>query len=291
MTAAPRRAGPPTLEATLSAFADRVFRTGGRDPGDDLLPIAPERLEIYRDLVAGNYRSMLSFVFTSTLRLVDAEIGARPAANGDASRGDVVARYLSMSPASTHSTREIADRFVVFLPAAYPDLVVRRPELPDLVTLERAALRAHYHEDDPGRGATADDVETLRSGSVEEFLATSVVRAPSASILRLAHPVKALCDELDERRVPPPPGAGAEIVTVARHPVELTATMRVVTDPGASALERATPGAALRLEDLAAAWLAAAPPGLAELDEAAAFSRFGDAVLGGLADGLLRLSA
>jgi hypothetical protein len=286
---APRRA-PSTLEATLSAFADRLFRTGGRDPGDEVLAIPPKRLAIYRDLLVGNYRSMLLFAFPATFRLLRAELAFTAAANGDAKQDDVVTRFLATSPSSTHSTREIADRFLGFFAPAYRDLIRRRPELPDLLTVERAELRALYHVDDPGRGATAEDVQALRAGSVDAFLATQVVRAPSAALLRVAHPVKALLDELHARRVPPSPAAVAETIVVARHPGELTPVLRVVADPGATALTVAAEGETLPLEALAERWFAAAPPGLGDLDETAAFRCFGDTVLDALADGFLRLA-
>lgn len=290
MTAA-RRPGPESLADTLSAFADRLFLTGGRDPGDDALPIPAERLQVYRDLVVANYRSMLTFTFTATFRLIRAEFARGPAANGDRVREDVVRRFLAVSPARTHSTREIAARFVEFLPSEYPDLVERRPELPDLMAVERAELRAEYHSDDPGRGATAADVEAIRARSVDEFLALEVLRAPSGSLLRLSHPVVALRAGLLDGEAPPSPPAGPEVALVSRAPETLTAAVRALADPGATALERIAPGETLPLETLAERWLAtSASSDGTPLDETTAFAAFGDAVLAALADGFLRLA-
>lgn len=282
------RPGPATLRETLSAFADRILVTDGRDPGDAVLPIAPERLDIYRHLVRANYRSMLAFAMTCTMRLLHAEMEREPAANGDADRADVVARFLATSPATTHSTREIADRFQAFVPEAYPDVVARRPELPDLMALERAELRALYHEDDPGGEVAPERLEELRAMSVEDFLALRVVRAPSASLLRLAYPVKSVRDELDARRHPPSPAPREETLTVGRLPVTLEAGIREVAGPGFAVLARVAAGETVSLEDLAGRWLSEPPDGLDPADEAGAFRVFGDTVLAALADGVLR---
>ena len=66
----PSNSPKPTLAETLSRFADRLFLTGGADPGDAALAVPPERLAVYHELVGRNYRSMLRFAHTATFRIV-----------------------------------------------------------------------------------------------------------------------------------------------------------------------------------------------------------------------------
>ena len=278
-----------SLRETQAAFLDRVMLTNGRDPGDDALPMAPERLEVYRGMVLGGYQMMLTFVFTESMRLLDHELAATPAADGATGRADLIARMVATNPARTHSTREIADRFLAFFPAAYPDLLARRPELPDLMQIERAELQANYADDDPGRAATEEDVQRLSSSDVEHFLATSVLRAPSASLLFLVYPAATLQDEIRVRNFPKSPAPAAQTVAVSRAPKTLQPVVRAHAEPGGSVLAALTSGEVATVEVLAERWLQTLPEAEAARGEEALFRMFGDAVLRALGDGFLRL--
>lgn len=269
------------LAETLSAFADRLFRTGGRDPGDDAVPVPAERLEIYRSLLVGGARSMLSFACTATLRLTDREGFARD---------DLIRRFLAASPPASHSTREIADRFAAFVHAHCPDVLARRPDVADLLLLERAELRAAYHADDPGRGAAPDDIAGLRASSVDALLSTRVVRAPSGSVLRFDRPVLDVRAALLRREHPPCPPAGDQWVVVGRGPVDLEPTLAPVSPRGASALTAAAPGEPVTIEGLAERWLGELDAADTSVGEDTLFREFAEAVFAALACGFLRLA-
>lgn len=281
---------PRSLRDTQSAFLDRVMRSGGADPGPAALDVPDARLAVYRDMVVGGYRMMLTFVHTESLRLLAHMLAESPAADGAADREALISRMIATAPASTHSTREIADRWAAFLPAVYPDLIARRPELLDIARIERAELRANYHADDPGRGATEDDAARIRALDVEAFLATRVLRAPSAAVLHLAYPAATVQDELRERRVPPTPAPAPQTVAVSRSPRTLMPVVRVHEMPGASILDVIDPGEPVALEAVAERWIGGLPADAAGAGDEALFRVFGDTVLRALGDGFLRLA-
>lgn len=281
---------PRSLRETQAAFLDRVMRTGGADPGRATLDVPDARLGVYRDMVLGGYRMMLSFVHTESLRLLDHVLAEAPAADGAADRDALIARMIATTPASTHSTREIADRWAWFFPEAYPDLVARRPEVVDIARIERAELHANYHPDDPGHGATEDDAERIRALDVDSFLATRVLRAPSATVLHLAYPAASVQDELRERRFPPSPAPAPQTVAVSRSPRTLLPVVRVHDEHGAGLLEASEPGAPVTLEALAERWISRLPEGARDVGEEALFRVFGETVLRALGDGFLRLA-
>lgn len=281
---------PRSLRETQAAFLDRVMRTGGADPGPAALDVPDARLAVYRDMVLGGYRMMLSFVHSGSLRLLDHVLAEAPAADGATDRDALIAKMIATTPASTHSTREIADRWAWFFPSAYPDLVARRPEIVDVARIERAELHANYHPDDPGRGATEDDAERIRALDVDAFLATRVLRAPSASVLHLAYPAATVQEELRERRFPPSPAPAPQTVAVSRSPRTLLPVVRVHDDPGAGLLEASEPGAPLTLEALAERWISQLPPDDLQRGEEALFRAFGETALRALGDGFLRVA-
>lgn len=278
---------PERLQAQLSAFADRLFCTGGSDPGDDAIALPVERLEIYRTLTKGGYRTMLRFALTNTLRLVDHVAGGKLEPGGTE---EAIARLLESNPAATHSTREIADRFVAFFEQTYPALYDARPGLAGLIRIELAELRARYAQDDPGRGLLPTEIEELAQSSVEGFLALELIQAPSASLLRLDHPSGTLYQEISERRFPEPVTLAPQIVSVSRFPESLLPVVLIHAEPAARVLEGPEPGAAITAEGLAERWLGDVPPALADADDAARFQIFGSAVLAGLRCGFLRLA-
>jgi len=249
------------LESTLRAFADRMFVTGGRDPGDASLALPPARLELYRRLLRGNYEAMLRFAFTQAFALMDRELAAAGGADGlPAVASATVVRFLETSPSRTHSSREIADRFLVFLPREYPAFVKRRPELVDLMTLERAELRAMFEADDPGRCLDSDEIDAVAAGSLDDLLARTILRAPSASVLRLAHPVVELRAALEADVEPPAARAAVERATVARgRPPRFGIEFGVHSDEAALVFEAARPGIPVTAETLASAWFEALP--------------------------------
>jgi len=278
------------LAATQRAFADRLFVTGGRDPGDAAIALPAERLEIYRDLLRGNYRGMLKFAFTQSFALMDRVL--EDAAGADDLPADSVAtvvRFLEVSPSRTHSSREIADRYLAFFPREYPKLVLRRPDLVDLMTLERAELRAMFETDDPGRCLDESEIDVLAGGSLDELLARTIVRAPSASVLRLAHPVVELRAALEADAEPPAARAAVERATVARgRPPQFAIGFGVHEEEGALVFETAAPGVPVPAEKLAAAWFAALPKALAAKDDEWKAAVFASAVVAGLRSGFFR---
>lgn len=277
---------PERLARTLSTFADRVFRTGGSDPGDAALPLAPERLEIYRSLVSKNQRLMLRFVFTQTLRLVehDAEEGRGP----EGGVGRIAERCLEVAPAATHSTREIADRFLAFLPAEHPELFERHPALAELMALERAELDARYGADDPGRTPAAEELAALAAQPVAAFLALSVLRSGGAATFRLAHATATWRHEIEHRRFQPA-GPGPQFALVCRDPATGDPAVHAVDEDTVAALEQLAPGEAASVEELADRWLAALPAARQSAPEEELFPAFARAVIGALAAGALRL--
>ena len=90
---------PARLADTLSRFADRLFHTGGEDPGDDAIAVPTERMEVYRGLLFGNYKSMLRFAYTATFRIVVHE----------AKRAIVVAN-VDLDTAVVRGAREMFER-------------------------------------------------------------------------------------------------------------------------------------------------------------------------------------
>ncbi len=285
-----------SLAQTLSRFADRLFVTGGEDPGDDVLAIPESRLAVYHELVRRNYASMIRFAYTMTFRLIAAEIeevteiedsGAAP--NLPESVQAIIRRFLEVSPAASHSTRHIADVFRTFFDAEYAGLVRRRPEIPDLMTLERAELAALYAFDDPGRAPGDDELTALQSAPVEDFLALALLRAPSATALRLAYPATRLHHRYAHRR-PVPAGelTGDERVVVTRDPRTLEASFTVLDEGPFLALEIAPQGAPFTVEELAGRWLEALPGELAARDDTWKLTTLAAAVFTALRAGYLR---
>jgi len=276
----------PNLSRTLSAFADRLFHTGGADPGDAALPLPADRLAVYRELLDRNYRAMLRFALTQTLRLATHVRAERGEAGG---AGELVDRYLATSPPDTHSTRALAAEFAAFIERDCGDLVAERPDLPELMTLERAELRANYHEDDPGEPCPQKRLEVLAANSVEDFLALEILRAPSASCLRFVHPVGTLHAELSDGRFPPPERR-AEYVTTSRHPRSLRPLIRV-HEPLAGRVFELSAGAGTpeAVEALAARWMESLRDGERDPGEEALFALFAGAVVHGLRVGFFRL--
>ncbi len=281
---------PPRLEATLRAFADRLFVTGGIDPGDAAIALPPARLALYRDLLRGNYRGMLRFALTYSFALMDRELAAAAGADGLPTGTDaIVARFLEVSPSRTHSSREIADRFRAFLPREHPKLVARRPDLVDLMTLERAELGAMFATDDPGRCLDAVEIDALAAGSLDDLLALTVVRAPSASIVRTRHAVVGLRAALERGETPDPPRATAETSAVSRgRPPRFGIEFAVLADDAALVLESADPGVPIAAERLAANWFAALPEPARSRDDAWKAGAFAGAAMQALRAGFLR---
>lgn len=278
------------LEADLRAFADRVFVTGGRDPGDAAIAVPPARLEVYRRLLRGNYRSMLRFALTQSMALLDRELAALNGADGlPADAEETVVRFLADSPARSHSSREIADRFAVFLPRAAPQLVRRRPDLVDLMTLERAELRATLELDDPGRCLDDAEIDALAKGPLDDLLARTILRAPSASTLRLEHAVVALRAALEAGETPGPARAAAERATVARgRPPVFPVSFGVHDEATSRVFEAARPGAPVAAEVLASAWSESLPGEDRARDDAWKAGVFSAAVVAGLRSGFFR---
>ena len=272
------------LEATQRAFADRVLLTGGRDPGDDAIAVPPARLDIYRDNVRANYRSMLRFALTQTMKLLDRELAAARGADGLPADADaVIVRFLQVAPSRTSSPREIAERFAAFLPHEYPSIVARRPDVADLMTLERAELRALIDPEDPGRAMEPAELDALARGTLDDLLALRIVRAPSASLLRLAHPVVGVRAALERGDDPPPAKAAAQRIAVSRgRAPKFDVEFRVLTEEDARVHECAWPGAATSAEELAAAWAAVLKGPLAAADDSRKAGSFAAALVAGL---------
>ena len=276
-------AGRP-LEETLSLFADRVLCTEGREGAAAELPLPEERLSVYRDLVAGNARSMLRFAYTATFRVAVREAKRTGGEGGfPKSVRDIVSGFLADAPPSTHSTREMADRFRPHFERRFPTLFARWPQLSDLMTLERARLGADYALDDPGRAPDEGELDALAAAPLGEFLSRRVVRASSAALLRLQHPAATLRERVMHRDFPDPPElTGAELVCVARRPGDLEPLVRIVDEPTFLVAECAAPRADTTVEELAGRWLpaAAAVTGAASEEETvAAFVRGAFALL------------
>jgi hypothetical protein len=284
MTLAPRR-----LDETLRSFADRLFVTGGRDPGDAALPIPPARLDLYRRLVLANNRSMLWFAYTQAFALLDHAVAAGEGADVRGS-SEVVARFLQVSPSSTHSIREIAARFLSFFPPEYPEFCARRPDFVSLLMLQRAELEASLHVDDPGRCLDAAELDALSAQSLDDLLARTFLRAPSAAVLRLPFAVVDLRAALEHERAPLTPRRGEERVTVARgappgFPVEFA-----THGPEATLVfETAEPGVPVVAEALAVAWMSALPAEARARDDDWKARVFADALVTGLRTGFFRV--
>ncbi len=281
---------PSRLAATQRAFADRLFVTGGRDPGDAAIAVPAARMELYRDLLRGNYRAMLRFAFTQAFALMDRELAAAGGADGlPVEAAETVVRFLETSPSRTHSSREIADRYFAFFPGAYPGILKRRPDLVDLMALERAELRAMFAADDPGRCLGEDEIAALAAGSLDDLLALKILRAPSASILRSAHPVVALRAALERDEAPPAARVEAERASVARgRPPRFDLSFGVHDEEAALVLEAAKPGTPVSAEDLAVAWFGALSETARAKDDAWKAGVFAAAVVAGLRAGFFR---
>jgi hypothetical protein len=233
---------------------------------------------------------MLRFAFTQAFVLMDRELDAARGADGlPADAAAPVVRFLEVSPSRTHSSREIADRYLAFFPAAYPAIVKRRPDLVDLMTLERAELRAMFELDDPGRCLDEDEIDAVAAGSLDGLLARTILRAPSASILRCAHPVVALRAALERDEAPPPARVETERATVARgRPPRFGIEFGVHDEEAALVFESAVPGVAVTAEQLAAAWFSALPETARAKDDAWKAGVFAAAVVTGLRTGFFR---
>jgi hypothetical protein len=203
----------------------------------------------------------------------------------------IIQRFLEVSPASTHSTRHIADVFRTFFDAEYSGLIARRPEIPDLMTLERAELTALYAFDDPGTSPDAAELAALQQASVEEFLALRLLRAPSAAALRLAHPAAQIHGRYGHRE-PVDAGelTGVELVVVTRDPRSLAASFTVLEESQFLALELAPDGGPFTVEELAVTWMDALPEDLATHDDEWKLTTLAQAVFTALRSGYLRLA-
>ena len=275
---------------TLSRFADRLFVTGGNDPGDDALPIAPERLAVYHELVRGNYTSMIRFAYTMTFRVIAHDIVAEDPREGwPESVHDIIREYLETAPAHNHSTRHIADVFRAYFLEHWTAITDVRPELPDLMALERAELEALYHFDDPGTSPSLDELHELQTAPVDQFLSMQILRAPSAAFLRLDHPATQMHHRMRHRE-PYAAGelTGAERVAVSRNPRTLEAQFTTLDEGPFLVPELAPIGEAVGVEELAGAWIAALPEGLAGNDDAWKLTTFASSVLTGLKTGYFR---
>jgi hypothetical protein len=277
---------------TLSRFADRLFVTGGTDPGDDVLPIAPERLAVYQELLRGNYTSMIRYAYTMTFRVIAADITSEdPRPGWPESVHEIIRKYLEVAPAGNHSTRHIADVFAAYFLEHWTAITDVRIELPDLMRLERAELEALYHFDDPGTSPDEAEFAALQAGAVEDFLALRVLRAPSASFLRLAHP----CTQMHHRMRHRKPYAigeltGAERVAVSRDPRTLEAMFTTLDEGPMLVCELAPVGEAVVVEDLAGQWIGSLPEELAAHDDTWKLTTFASSVFTGLATGYFRLA-
>ncbi len=280
-----------TYAATLSRFADRLFVTGGTDPGDEALAIAPERLAVYHQLVRGNYMSMIRFAYTMTFRVMAADIASNDARIGwPESVHEIIRKYLQVAPAGNHSTRHIADVFRGYFLEHWPAIIEARPEIPDLMRLERAELEALYHFDDPGTSPTETELEALQTAAVDDFLALRILRAPSAAFLRLDHPCTVMQHRM-EHRIPYAPGelTGAERVAVSRDPRTLEAVFTLLDEAPFRVGERAPVGEEMLVEELAGQWIGDLPADLATNDDTWKLTTFASAVFTGLATGYFRL--
>jgi hypothetical protein len=277
---------------TLSHFADRLFVTGGSDPGDDALAIAPERLAVYHELLRGNYTSMIRFAYTMTFRLIASDITSNDARPGwPESVHEITRKYLEAAPAHNHSTRHIADVFQEYFLEHWTAITDERPEIPDLMRLERAELEALYHFDDPGTSPSGAELETLQASPVEEFLALRVVRAPSAAFLRLDHPCTAIHHRMLHRdRYEPGELTGAERVAVSRHPETLAAVFTTLDEAPFLVCELAPVGCEVGIEELAGEWIERLPPDFAANDDTWKLTTFASSVFTGLATGYFRLA-
>lgn len=281
----------PSLEETLSRFADRLFRTGGEDPGAAALDLPEERLAIYRELVENDYEVMLRFALTQSCKLVTHEIEERAEELGlPPTFDDVILRHLQVSPSTTTGTREMCERFHAFLPAEYPRLFASRPELTHLLELERAEARAYYHEDDPGTSPTPEDLAALGTSSVDAFLGLEVLRAPSSSHFRFPYPASDLYAQLRGGEFPPASARREERVTVSRNPRTLLASILEQPETVGNLHGLLDRGETARVETLAERWIAELPAPLADAPDEARFTAFGGAILKGLESGFFRLS-
>jgi len=283
---------PTPLADTLSRFADRLFRTGGADPGDEAIAVPPERMEVYHQLLFGNYRTMLRFAYTATFRIIAYEAKRETVAPGvPGSIGEIIGAYLSTQPPDGHSTRLIADTFRPIFEERYPTFFARWPALAALMDVERAELRANYHWDDPGRGPEDGELQALTGASVGDLLAREVVRAPSSSTLRLDQPGATLRHRVMHRDFPAPDElTGAELVLVSRHAERLEPVIQVVDEATLLLHELAPPGTALAVEALAERWMSALPADLASADEATQLAALVQGVFAGLSAGALRFA-
>lgn len=280
----------PRLEATLRAFADRLFVTGGRDPGDEVLALPPARLALYRDLLRGNYRAMLGYAYSASFALAKRTLADAKGADGlPADTDAMIARFLEVAPSRTHSIREIADRFLAFVPREWPKLLARRPDLLDLLRLERAELGTTFAPDDPGAALTAGEVDALATGTLDDLLRVRVLRAPSAAIVRATHEVAALRASLKGGDDPPPPRPVAQVVSVGRGaPPAFAIAFTTHAPEEALVYETARAGALVLAEDLAAAWTRALPEADRAKDDAWKAGVFATALVQGLRSGVLR---
>ncbi len=298
------------LRHVQAAFRDMVlhstteFSSGARSahrivtttPGlrarerDALARIPRERLAVYHDLVVGGHQSMLGWTFATTLAVLGLAQKSGPRATKPMTFRAMIEAFLLDGPASTHSLRELADRFRAFLRKTFGAAFERVPVLGELAAIECARLDVEYALDGSEIPATRAVIERIAQGTVDDLLQTTVVVPRHVQFFRMRHNVKELVTLVRDRRrelrtVHQSVRRADEYLALTRDPESLLPRIVELDAPAWRQVRAARGKSRFRLESLAVRRAQALGSG--EGGEAAAIAE----VVGWLAHGLLALAA
>lgn len=222
-----------------------------------LARIPKERIAVYHDLVVGGHQAMMGWTFATTLGVLELVQSAHPRLARPLSLRAMVEAFLLDRPATTHSLRELADRFGDFLRSRFAPAFARYPLIGEVLLAERARLDVDSAVDGPGHPATRADLERLTKGDVDALLRTRVLVPTTARFLRTRHDVAHLWRRLRDRGRPPGNLAEAVVkrrqeIVITREPASLVPQLLELEKGAFADLRAFTPGRAFRLEDLAA---------------------------------------
>jgi hypothetical protein len=238
---------------------------------DDLAAISPERMRVYSRLIFNGELNMLRWIFPVSL----AAIASVARATGDQRdgrdvQGDLVRDLHRKCPWRSVSSRLLADNFEAYIREYRRDLTDAWAGLGDLVAYERIDLQVFY-ANDFGRPISPDEFTDL---SVGDLLAVQVARPPYVTLRRFEIDVISLASQWrDNRQFPNPPPTEAPVTaTCAREPSSLMPKWLMLTTASEAALRAAAPAQITTVEQLAAAYVQAAPAAFES--EQAAFADF-----------------
>lgn len=224
---------------------------------DDLAAISPERIRVYTRLIFNGELSMLRWIFPISLAAV---VWLSRAAGDERKRREIefglVRDLHCRRPWHSSSSRMLARNFESYVNECRSDLTDAWVGLPEIVAYERIDVHVFYALDF-GQPIMPGELDSL---SVEALMATQVVMPPYATLRRFGIDAITLAEHWRTNNRLPESFPSAEPTTAicAREPASLMPMWLRLVEPAEAALRTLEPGQTAAIEQLAAAYLAAA---------------------------------